>query len=111
MMRVAMLAHSTNPRGGVVHAMSLSDAFAEVGVEAVLHAPDATGLGFFRASRGRSVAFPVAPAAPGFADMIEQRIGDYVAWFRTSHESRLPISITHTTGFRPTRCGCSNNGA
>ena len=37
-LRIAMLAHSTNPRGGVVHAMQLSEALAALGHEAVLHA-------------------------------------------------------------------------
>ena len=48
MSRVAMLAHSTLPRGGVVHAMSLCEALTALGCEAVLHAPDASGAGFFR---------------------------------------------------------------
>ena len=66
--RVAMLAHSTLPRGGVVHAMSLSEALTALGVEAVLHAPDARRR---RASSARlpakRVPFPVAPAPRGHA--------------------------------------------
>ena len=50
-LRIAMLAHSTNPRGGVVHALHLSEALATLGHEVVLHAPDASGAGFFRAAR------------------------------------------------------------
>ena len=80
-MRVALLAHSTNPRGGVVHAIELADALNQSGVEAVLHAPDASGRGFFRQTAARSVAFPVAPARPTLADMVKQRIADYVEWF------------------------------
>ena len=67
--RVALLAHSTNPRGGVVHAMSLADALNSEGWRAVLHAPDASGRGFFRGTIGDSVAFPVAPPAPTLAEM------------------------------------------
>ncbi len=48
-LRVAMLTHSTLPRGGVVHAMNLGEALTALGAETVLHAPDAEGAGFFRA--------------------------------------------------------------
>ena len=50
-LRVAMLTHSTLPRGGVVHAMNLSEALEDLGVETVLHAPDSAGRGFFRKPR------------------------------------------------------------
>ena len=60
-LRVAMLTHSTLPRGGVVHAMSLSEALEELGVQTVLHAPDAAGRGFFRKARCAAIAFPVDP--------------------------------------------------
>ncbi len=39
-LRVAILTHSTNPRGGVVHALALAEALCELGHEAVVHAPD-----------------------------------------------------------------------
>ena len=93
--RVALLAHSTNPRGGVVHAMSLADALNSEGWRAVLHAPDASGRGFFRGTIGDSVAFPVAPAAPSFALMIEQRIADYVAWFEPHAHRRFNVYHAH----------------
>ena len=82
MMRVAMLAHSVNPRGGVVHAMSLCEALGDLGVEAVLHAPDAARRGFFREARCQTEAFPVAPQATSLREMIAQRIEDYVDWFK-----------------------------
>jgi glycosyltransferase-like protein len=93
--RVALLAHSTNPRGGVVHAMSLADALNQQGVEAVLHAPDANGCGFFRKTVGDNVAFPVAPPAPTLALMIEQRIADYVAWFEPPAHRRFDVYHAH----------------
>jgi glycosyltransferase-like protein len=80
-LRIAMLAHSTNPRGGVVHALSLSEALAGLGHNVVLHAPDAKGHGFFRAARCEMRPFPVAPAAPDMHAMIEQRVADYVEHF------------------------------
>ena len=55
-LRIAILAHSTNPRGGVVHALELGDALTRLGHEAVVHAPDASGKGFFRAPLSPAVA-------------------------------------------------------
>ena len=66
-LRIAMLAHSTNPRGGVVHAMNISEALTALGTEVILHAPDATRAGFFRAPNCEAVAFPVAPAPREYA--------------------------------------------
>jgi glycosyltransferase-like protein len=61
-LRIAMLSHSTNPRGGVVHAMQLSEALTARGHEVVLHAPDVAGKGFFRAPACEVVCVPVAEA-------------------------------------------------
>jgi glycosyltransferase-like protein len=94
-LRVAMLTHSTLPRGGVVHAMCLSEALDGLGVETTLHAPDATGSGFFRKPRCAAIAFPVKPAPPQTADMVEQRIGDYVRWFRRPENRSFDLYHAH----------------
>ena len=86
-LRIAMLAHSTNPRGGVVHAMQLSEALVALGHEVVLHAPDASGAGFFRAPKCETRAFAVAPAPADMFAMVERRIADYVAHF-SQHQAR-----------------------
>lgn len=80
-LRIAMLAHSANPRGGVVHALELSEALKAIGHEVTLHAPDARGTGFFRSTSCNTVAIPVAPAKPDITAMVEQRIDDYVDYF------------------------------
>jgi glycosyltransferase-like protein len=80
-LRIAMLTHSTNPRGGVVHAMHLAEALTLLGHEVVLHAPDAPGRGFFRKPRCKCACFPVAPPAAHMIEMVEQRIADYVGYF------------------------------
>jgi hypothetical protein len=94
-LRVAMLTHSTLPRGGVVHAMSLSEALEDVGVQTVLHAPDSAGCGFFRKPRCKAVAFPVEPAPRDTADMVEQRIDDYVRWFRRPENRGFDLYHAH----------------
>ena len=49
-LRIAILTHSTNPRGGVVHALELGDALNRLGHEPRVFAPDASGAGFFRST-------------------------------------------------------------
>ncbi len=94
-LRLAMLTHSTIPRGGVVHAMCLSEALDEIGVKTTLHAPDAAGRGFFRQPRCATIAFPVEPAPRETADMVEQRIGDYLRWFRRPKNRGFDLYHAH----------------
>ena len=94
-LRVAMLTHSTLPRGGVVHAMSLCEALEDLGVETVLHAPDSAGRGFFRKPRCDAIAFPVEPAPRQTADMVEQRIDDYLRWFRRPENRDFDLYHAH----------------
>ena len=94
-LRIAMLAHSTNPRGGVVHAMNLSEALEAQGVRTTLHAPDVSGRGFFRAPECRTAPFAVAPAPSEIFAMVEQRIGEYVNWFRRPEHRRFDLYHAH----------------
>lgn len=92
---IAMLTHSTNPRGGVVHAMELCQALHELGHQVTLHAPDATGSGFFRKSLYEQVPFAVAPAPTGLYAMVQQRIDDYVHYFARSTAQRFDTYHSH----------------
>ena len=56
--RIAILTHSTNPRGGVVHALELGDALTRLGYQATVFAPDATRVGFFRRDAVRDFVRP-----------------------------------------------------
>ena len=94
-LRVAMLTHSTLPRGGVVHAMSLSEALEDLGVETVLHAPDSAARGFFRKPRCAAIGFPVEPARRETAEMVEQRVDDYVRWFRRPENRGFDLYHAH----------------
>ncbi|MDP4022114.1 MSMEG_0565 family glycosyltransferase [Methylobacterium sp. NEAU 140] len=66
-MRIAILTPSTDPGGGVAHALGLAEALCGLGHEAVVHAPDPTGRGFFREARCPvlSVAAKTPSAEPG----------------------------------------------
>jgi glycosyltransferase-like protein len=90
-----MLSHSTNPRGGVVHAMQLSEALTGLGHDVVLHAPDAKGGGFFRTPACGAVGFDVAPARAGMTEMVEQRIADYVDYFEPSGRRDFDVFHAH----------------
>ena len=90
-----MLAHSTLPRGGVVHALSLAEALTAEGVECVLHAPDPGGAGFFRKAACETRPFPVAPAPRDMRAMVERRIADYVAWFERPENRGFDLYHAH----------------
>lgn len=80
-MRIALLAHSTNPRGGVVHALELGDALHAAGHAVAVHAPDAGGLGFFRPTRCETVSVPARAVSGGLQELVRTRIEDYVDYF------------------------------
>lgn len=89
---VAILAHSTNPRGGVVHALELGDTLTRLGHHATVHAPDPKGEGFFRQPVCATV--PVGATTLHGAttlDMVETRIADYVRHFGAAAHRRFDI--------------------
>jgi glycosyltransferase-like protein len=83
-LRVAILTHSTNPRGGVVHALELSDALTRLGHDATVHAPDAASQGFFRPTRCNTVSIAASPVGRDVTAMVETRIADYIRHFETA---------------------------
>jgi len=90
-LRIAILAHSTIPRGGVVHALELGAALARMGHEVAVHAPDPTGKGFFRRPLCRTVCVPATPAGNAVVDMIEVRVADYVRFFETASHREFDV--------------------
>ena len=93
MSRIALLCHSTNPRGGVVHALELAEALEDLGHEATVHAPDASGRGFFRATACATVKVPAMPlaAAVDTAALVEIRVGDYLRHFADPAHRRYDV--------------------
>jgi glycosyltransferase-like protein len=90
-LRIAILAHSTNPRGGVVHAIELADNLMRLGHEAVVHAPDPNGKGLFRAPLSPAVMVMATPAGKDVADMVRVRIADYVRHFEARPNRRFDV--------------------
>ena len=93
MSRIALLCHSTNPRGGVVHALELGEALGRLGHAVTIHAPDAGGHGFFRASTCATQAVPAGVLQDG-ADtltLVETRIADYLRHFAEPSRRRFDV--------------------
>lgn len=93
MSRIAILCHSTNPRGGVVHALELGAALGRLGHEAVVHAPDAGDRGFFRPDACPTVRVPATPLAPSAdtATLVDTRVADYLAQFADHAARRFDV--------------------
>jgi glycosyltransferase-like protein len=90
-LRIAILAHSTNPRGGVVHALELAEALTRLGHVAVVHAPDRSGRGFFRSSIAPTVSVAASAANGDVTSMVETRIADYVRHFENPAHRRFDV--------------------
>jgi glycosyltransferase-like protein len=90
-LRIAILAHSTNPRGSVVHALELGDALSSLGHDATVHAPDASGAGFFRHSRCATVSLAASPAGRNVTAMVETRVADFVRYFETAGRRNFDV--------------------
>lgn len=89
--RIAILAHSTNPRGGVVHALELGDALTRLGHKPTVFAPDPTGTGFFRSTLCATSCVPTSPAGRNVTAMVETRAADYVRYFERAEHRRFDI--------------------
>jgi glycosyltransferase-like protein len=90
-LRIAILAHSTNPRGGVVHALGLADALVHLGHDVTVHAPDASGRGFFRATLCRTIGVPASSVGRDVTAMVETRVADYVRYFERAQNRRFDV--------------------
>ncbi len=90
-LRIAILTHSTNARGGVIHALELADALTRLGHTAVVHAPDPSGKGFFRRTETPTISVPASPTGGDITAMVETRIADYVGYFENSEHRRFDV--------------------
>jgi glycosyltransferase-like protein len=80
-LKIALLTHSTNPRGGVVHAMEVGEAMHAAGHAVTVHAPDPQKKGLFRATSCGYSAVSATTVSGDLEALVRQRIGEYVAWF------------------------------
>jgi glycosyltransferase-like protein len=95
-LRIANFTYAVQPRGGVVHALSLTEALADLGHEAVLFALDDTGGGLFRKARCPVVLVPVAKVAgEDLASYVRRRITAYVDAFEFAIMEGFDIYHAH----------------
>jgi len=90
-LRVAILTHSTNARGGVVHALQLGEALTRLGCLAVVHAPDPEGRGFAHKAAVATVSVEASRAPRGVTAMVEVRIAEYVRHFEAAEHRRFDV--------------------
>lgn len=78
-MKIGLLTHSVNPRGGVVHTIELAHALQDAGHEVTVMAPATPGQQFFRPVRCATQLVPVASTPQDMVAMVGSRIDAYVA--------------------------------
>lgn len=100
-LRIAILTHSTNPRGGVAHCLALAEALCALGHEAVVHAPDPSGRGFFRAAACPTVSVAAQPVVGPTVDLVRARIDDYLRHFASPATCDFDVFHAH--------CGIGGN--
>lgn len=78
-LRIGLLMHSLNPRGGVVHTLELADALCERGHEVTVFAAATPGQALFRATQAHLSVAPLTPHEPGLVPMVAARRDALVA--------------------------------
>jgi len=80
-LRIALLTHSTNPRGGVVHFLELAAALERLGHAVTLHAPSIEGARFAREPACDVALIPAVPGPPSVAALVTLRSSEFARWF------------------------------
>lgn len=76
-MKIALLTHSVNPRGGVVHVLELGEALSGLGHEVTVVAPVSANQDLFRKTSCRTLLLPISPFVEpcrGLASVVKGRI-------------------------------------
>jgi glycosyltransferase-like protein len=87
-LRVALLTHSVNPRGGVVHTLELANALHDAGLEVTVMAPAAPKQRLFRAVPCAVDLIELEPHEPGTMEVVRARIDAYVDHLTTIRGSQ-----------------------
>lgn len=77
-MKIGLLTHSVNPRGGVVHTIELAHALHDAGRDVTVIAPAAPGQQFFRTLRCAVSLAPLAGTPADMVAMVGSRIEAYL---------------------------------
>ncbi len=78
-LKIGLLTHSVNPRGGVVHTLELAHALHDAGHDVTVMAPASAGQQFFRPVRCATRLVPVGPTPRDMVEMVGTRIDAFTA--------------------------------
>jgi glycosyltransferase-like protein len=94
-LRIGLLTHSVNPRGGVVHTLELATALHEAGHAVTVMAPASPGQTMFRTPPCRVELVPVSATPRDTVGMVRSRIDAFVGHLQglLRHES---FDVLHT---------------
>ena len=93
-MKIGLLTHSVNPRGGVVHTIELAHALQDAGHDVTVMAPATPGQQFFRPVRCATQLVPVTHTSTDMVAMVGSRINAYVDHLTPLLE-REPFDVLH----------------
>ena len=77
-LKIALLTHSVNPRGGVVHTLELGAALVVAGHDVTIFAPASAELKFFRSTPCKVSLATISGTQRNMVDMVSSRIDAYV---------------------------------
>jgi glycosyltransferase-like protein len=77
-LRIGIFTYSTQPRGGIVHALSIADALYDRGHDVTLHAIDDGATSFIGYPRCRLVLVPVERRSESTLEFVRRRAAAYV---------------------------------
>jgi glycosyltransferase-like protein len=101
-LRIGLVTHSVNPRGGVVHALELGRALHALGHEVTLFAPAQAGQRLFRDVPHAVSLVPVGPPPKALVDLVGDRI-DAVTGHLCALLRRQRFDVLHA------HCGIGGN--
>lgn len=91
---VALLTHSVNPRGGVVHTLELANALCAEGHDVTVFVPAAVGETLFRLPSCRVVYAPIAESQTGTVALVDARIRAFKRSLR-EHCATMAFDVLH----------------
>ncbi|CAN5909339.1 MSMEG_0565 family glycosyltransferase [soil metagenome] len=94
-LRIGLLTHSVNPRGGVVHTIELAHALHDAGHDVTVMAPATPGQRFFRPVRCATQLVPVGGTPHDMVEMVGGRIEAFTTHLSTLIEAK-PFDVLHT---------------
>jgi glycosyltransferase-like protein len=94
-LRIGLLTHSVNPRGGVVHTLELATALHEAGHAVTVMAPAAPGQALFRTPPCRVELVPVNGTPRDTVGMVRSRIDAFVGHLQGLLQ-RESFDVLHT---------------